>query len=80
VDGGRLLARIIRVENWPTVVPPPPDFQPRVPLGFKVSVFATGFVEPRWLTVASNGDVFVAARELATLGPHPSIKRYNPFL
>lgn len=56
----RLLARITRVENWPTVVPPPRDFQPRVPPGFKVSVFATGFVEPRWLAVASNGDVFVA--------------------
>jgi glucose/arabinose dehydrogenase len=56
----RLLARITRVENWPTVVPAPPDFQPRVPPGFKVSIFATGFVGPRWLTVASNGDVFVA--------------------
>jgi glucose/arabinose dehydrogenase len=41
-------------------VPPPPNFQPRVPPGFVVTVFATGFVEPRWLAVAPNGDVFVA--------------------
>ena len=39
---------------------PPPDFQPQVPPGFKVSVFAKGFAEPRWLAVAPSGDVFVA--------------------
>jgi len=56
----RLVARLLRVENWPLVVLPPPDFQPQVPSGFKVSVFASGFVQPRWLAVAPNGDVFVA--------------------
>lgn len=56
----RLWARFTRVENWPTVVPPPPNFQPKVPLGFKVTLFATGFAGPRWLAVAGNGDVFVA--------------------
>jgi glucose/arabinose dehydrogenase len=56
----RILARLFRVENWPVVVPPPTNFQPQVPPGFKVSVFAKGFTEPRWLAVASNGDVFVA--------------------
>jgi glucose/arabinose dehydrogenase len=56
----RILARLFRVDNWPVVVPPPPDFQPQVPPGFKASVFARGFAEPRWLAVAPNGDVFVA--------------------
>jgi glucose/arabinose dehydrogenase len=56
----RILARFLRVENQPVIVLPPPNFQPRVPPGFKVSVFARGFTEPRWLAVAPNGDVFVA--------------------
>jgi glucose/arabinose dehydrogenase len=56
----RLWARLIRVDNWPQVVPRPANFQPKLPPGFKASVFAAGFVEPRWLAVASNGDVFVA--------------------
>jgi len=56
----RIVARLLRVNNGPVVVPPPPDFQPQVPPGFKVSVFATGFGNPRWLAVAPNGDVFVA--------------------
>ena len=56
----RILARLLRVNNWPVVVSPPPNFQPQVPQGFKASVFAGGFVAPRWLAVAPNGDVFVA--------------------
>src|SRR5580700_8474823 len=56
----RILARLLRVNNWPVVLSPPPNFQPQVPPGFKVSVFARGFDEPRWLAVAPNGDVFVA--------------------
>jgi glucose/arabinose dehydrogenase len=56
----RILARVFRVYNYPVVVSPPPNFQPQVPPGFKVSVFAKGFTEPRWLTVAPNGEVFVA--------------------
>ena len=56
----RVLARVLRTDNWPVVVSPPANFQPQVPPGFKVSVFAEGFTEPRWLAVAPNGDVFVA--------------------
>jgi glucose/arabinose dehydrogenase len=56
----RILARLLRTDNWPVVVSPPAHFQPQVPPGFKVSVFARGFTEPRWLAVAPNGDVFVA--------------------
>jgi glucose/arabinose dehydrogenase len=56
----RVLARLLRTDNSPTVVAPPANFQPRVSPGFKVSVFARGFTEPRWLAVAPNGNVFVA--------------------
>jgi glucose/arabinose dehydrogenase len=56
----RILTRLLRTDNWPAVVSPPANFQPRVPPGFKVSVFAGDFAQPRWLTVAPNGDVFVA--------------------
>jgi glucose/arabinose dehydrogenase len=55
-----VLARLFRIDNDPVVVPLPPDFQPQVPPGFKVSVFAEGFTGPRWLAIAPNGDVFVA--------------------
>ena len=56
----RIQARWLRVNNAPVVVSPPANFQPQVPPGFKVSVFASGFDQPRWLAVAPNGDVFVA--------------------
>jgi glucose/arabinose dehydrogenase len=65
-----ILARLLRVDNHPVIVPPPADFRPRVPPGFDVSVFATGFAEPRWLAVAPNGDLFLAdsaAREVVVL-------------
>jgi glucose/arabinose dehydrogenase len=58
-----ILARVLRIDNAPLVVPRPPNFQPRVPPGFEATAFATGFVEPRWLAVAPNGDVFVADSE-----------------
>ena len=56
----RVQARLLGVDNPPVVVAPPPNFQPQVPPGFKVSVFARGFEQARWLAVAQNGDVFVA--------------------
>lgn len=46
--------------NGPNRVAPPPGFLPAVPAGFKISVFAEGFTHPRWLTVAPNGDIFLA--------------------
>jgi len=62
VNGWRalIIARVLRTTNYPLIVTRPPGFQPRVPPGFVVTVFATSFVEPRWLAVAPNGDVFVA--------------------
>jgi glucose/arabinose dehydrogenase len=62
IDGlrSRIFARMFRTDNYPVVVPRPPGFQPKVPPGFEVSVFASALEEPRWLAVAPNGDVFVA--------------------
>jgi glucose/arabinose dehydrogenase len=46
--------------NGPHNTAPPPDFLPTVPQGFKINVFASDFKTPRWLTVAPNGDIFLA--------------------
>ncbi len=46
--------------NGPERAKPPAGFLPTVPEGFRVNVFATNFKHPRWLTVAPNGDIFLA--------------------
>jgi glucose/arabinose dehydrogenase len=46
--------------NGPGRVKPPAGFLPTVPQGFRVNVFATNFKYPRWLSVAPNGDIFLA--------------------
>src|SRR6266852_111410 len=48
------------VGNAPEIEKPPAGFLPTVPQGFRVNVFATNFKYPRWLTVAPNGDIFLA--------------------
>src|SRR5450432_1355256 len=45
--------------NAPKIVPKPDDVSLVLPPGFKAEVFAEGFNNPRTLTVAPNGDVFV---------------------
>jgi glucose/arabinose dehydrogenase len=42
------------------IVPPAPGALPKVPAGFAVDVFASGFKQPRTLRVAPNGDVFLS--------------------
>jgi glucose/arabinose dehydrogenase len=42
------------------VVQPPPGAMPKVPEGFAVQVFATGFKKPRTLRIAPNGDIFLS--------------------
>ena len=44
----------------PRVIQRPAQAQLQVPPGFKVQVFAQGLSRPRWLAVATNGDVFLA--------------------
>lgn len=47
--------------NPPEETKPPKGFLPTVPAGFQINIFATDFKEPRWLTVAPNGqDIFLA--------------------
>lgn len=49
--------------NSPQVVPRPRGALPRLPPGFRATIFAQGFEEPRWLAVAPNNDVFLADSE-----------------
>lgn len=46
-------------DNGPRVVRPPAGAQPRVPLGFKIEEYASGFANPRFLLTAPNGDIFI---------------------
>jgi len=46
--------------NGPAGEKPPAGFLPTVPAGFKVNVYESGVRRPRWLTVAPNGDIFLA--------------------
>jgi glucose/arabinose dehydrogenase len=46
--------------NGPGREKPPAGFLPTVPQGFRVNIFAKDFKGPRWLTVAPNGDIFLA--------------------
>lgn len=46
--------------NGPHSAKPPAGFLPTVPAGFRVNVYAADFKVPRWLTVAPNGDIFLA--------------------
>src|SRR5213080_2823652 len=45
--------------NRARVIDPPADVQPRVPPGFKINLYASGFRDPRFLLTAPNGDIFV---------------------
>src|SRR6267378_5776836 len=45
--------------NSPHVVTRPNGAEPRVPPGFKIELYATGFRNPRFLLTAPNGDLFV---------------------
>jgi glucose/arabinose dehydrogenase len=46
-------------QNDARVVRRPPGAQLRVPPGFKIEEYASGFVYPRFLLTAPNGDIFV---------------------
>jgi glucose/arabinose dehydrogenase len=46
--------------NGPRKEKPHAGFLPTVPAGFRVNVYASDFKTPRWLTVAPNGDIFLA--------------------
>src|SRR2546427_9971443 len=46
--------------NGPCGEKAPAGFLPTVPPGFRLNIFAANFKRPRWLTVAANGDIFLA--------------------
>jgi glucose/arabinose dehydrogenase len=46
--------------NGPNKSQAPQGFLPAVPAGFHINIFATDFKRPRLLTVAPNGDIFLA--------------------
>jgi glucose/arabinose dehydrogenase len=46
--------------NGPDRVAAPAGFLPTVPKGFHINIFAKDFKRPRLLTVAPNGDIFLA--------------------
>lgn len=48
------------VINGPSVVARPEGAWPKVPAGFRVTLYASGLENPRQLRVAPNGDLFVA--------------------
>lgn len=47
-------------DNAPNKEAPPSGFLPTVPEGFRINVFASDFKVPRWMSVAPNGDIFLA--------------------
>ena len=49
------------VSNAPRIVPRPDGARLNLPPGFEIATYAEGgFQEPRWMTLAPNGDVFLA--------------------
>jgi glucose/arabinose dehydrogenase len=48
------------ISNTSRVVPRPRAATPQVPAGFKAEIFAEGLDDPRVLSIAPNGDIFVA--------------------
>ncbi len=48
------------IGNPSKIEPRPEGVAPRVPPGFKVSAFATGFTQPRQMKIAPNGDIFLS--------------------
>ena len=53
-DGEKSVANIVKL------VEPPQGALPKVPDGFAVEVFASGFKQPRTLRIAPNGDIFLS--------------------
>jgi glucose/arabinose dehydrogenase len=51
------------VDNGPRMIPRPDGEWPKVPEGFVVTEFATGLQNPRHITTAPNGDIFIVESE-----------------
>ena len=55
------------VANAPRPISRPDGATLAVPAGFRVNLFARGLDHPRWMTVAANGDVFLAQPKPGTV-------------
>jgi glucose/arabinose dehydrogenase len=53
--------------NQPHLVPRPEGAWPQAPAGFKVTLYADGFTEPRLIRTAPNGDLFLADSQAGTI-------------
>ncbi len=53
--------------NQPHLVPRPAGAWPLAPSGFKVTLYADGFTQPRLIRTAPNGDLFLADSEAGTV-------------
>jgi glucose/arabinose dehydrogenase len=53
--------------NQPHLVPRPEGAWPQAPAGFKVTLYADGFTQPRLIRTAPNGDLFLADSEAGTV-------------
>ena len=53
--------------NQPHLVPRPEGAWPKAPAGFKVTLYADGFTQPRLIRTAPNGDLFLADSQAGTV-------------
>jgi glucose/arabinose dehydrogenase len=73
------------VDNGASMVPRPGDAWPQAPRGFKVTLYAEGFKEPRLIRTAPNGDLFLAdskageVRVLRGVGPDGKAKTIETY-
>jgi glucose/arabinose dehydrogenase len=55
------------VDNGADVIARPQNAWPQAPAGFKVQLYADGFVEPRLMRTAPNGDIFLSDSSAGTV-------------
>ena len=65
------------VRNMSKVIGWPAGTMPVAPSGFSVHKFADGLINPRWIYVADNGDIFVAESDRDTTKSANRITRFT---
>ena len=65
-------------ENGPRLVPRPKDAWPQAPAGFKVTEYATGLNNPRFIITAPNGDFFLDESQAGDIKVFRGIKDGKP--
>ena len=67
--------RAASVEKYSHIIGWPEGHTPTAPEGFRVTAFARGLENPRWLYVLPNGDVLVAEARSLPKSDQPATKR-----